>query len=95
MPIDVHTGEQQIFINWFYRLFIFLMIGLISGYGFHKIKESRHRIKLLYSHNPETNIPNTNYLSMNAQPMDQKPYLISSILINNHHNIMDILGTDV
>jgi len=95
MPIDVQTGEQQIFMNWFYRLLVFLGIGFISGYGFQKLKISSHKVKLLLSHHPETHIPNTNYLSLLKLNFEPGHFVLTTVLVNNHHNITDVLGMDI
>ncbi len=95
MPIDTVTNEPQVFVNWMYRLIIFVIIGFTSGDAFYRIKLSRKRIDELMSHNQETHIPNTNYLKRIPHILNDKEYTLMTVLINNHNNIIDVLGTDV
>ncbi|PKK98211.1 MAG: hypothetical protein CVV57_08070 [Tenericutes bacterium HGW-Tenericutes-2] len=95
MPIDTVTNEPQIVVNWMYRLVIFMIIGFTSGHAFHKIKMSKQRIDELMSHNQETNIPNTNFLKRIPSILKNDEYSLMTVLINNHNNIIDVLGTDI
>ena len=95
MPIDTITNEPQLFINWMYRLIVFVVIGFISGDAFLKIKQSRQKIDELMSFNQETQIPNTNYLKRIPSLLKNEEYSLMTILINNHNNIIDVLGTGV
>ncbi|MDX9691205.1 MAG: EAL domain-containing protein, partial [Acholeplasmataceae bacterium] len=95
MPIDTTTGEMQETINWIYRTFIFLIVGSIIGYASNKLRRDALKIEDLMSMNQETNVPNTNYLKKTCGTKNNPSYSIITILINNHHNIIDILGVDI
>jgi EAL domain-containing protein (putative c-di-GMP-specific phosphodiesterase class I) len=95
MPIDTLTNEMQDPINWIYRLFIFLVIGFVIGYASGKLRKEAKLIKELMSVNQETKVPNTNYLKDRCHELDYQTYSVLTILLNNHHNIIDILGTDI
>lgn len=95
MPIDVITGEKQLWYNWMYRVFIFMIIGGLSGYATNVLRKYNFRIRMLLSHNVDTNIPNKNSLSVLSTIEDKTPQTIITALINNHHNIIDILGSEV
>jgi len=38
MPVDTATAEMQDFLNWFYRLFIFLIVGSVFGGLFDRLR---------------------------------------------------------
>jgi len=92
MPIDTLTGEMQEPFNWIYRLIMFILIGSIIGYASDKLRKDTKRIEVLMSSNQETKVPNTNYLKKMSETFTSNTYTIITILINNHHNIIDLLG---
>lgn len=95
MPIDTVTNEPQLFVNWIYRLAIFVSMGLISGYASLRLKRNSIKIKELMSINQETQIPNINYLSQYNALLDYKPQTVMSLVITNHSSIINVLGTDI
>ncbi len=95
MPIDTETGEMQETFNWIYRLITFMLIGIISGIASKKIKDDGKAIQNLMSHNQETHIPNTNYLSYAESHLKDGSFTISTLMIHNHYNIKDVLGVDI
>ena len=95
MPIDTVTMEPQLWFNWMYRLGMFVMIGWMSGFAFQRIKQSIIKMDQLMSMNQETQVPNTNYLKRIRQLLPSGEYTIVTILIGNHYNILDILGTTI
>lgn len=95
MPIDTQTGELQLAINWIYRMFIFVLVGTIIGYASSKLRKDARQIEDLMSVNQETGIPNTNCLKKVCGLLDFPSYTAITILINNHHSIIDILGVDI
>jgi len=95
MPLDVETGEPQLFLNWMCRLLVFVVVAFIGGCTSKKLRNNIVTIKQLLSHNQETNIPNTNYLKIFQNKINLYQKTIITILINNHNNIIDVLGTAV
>lgn len=95
MPIDVSTGERQLWYNWMYRVITFMIIGGLSGYATNVLRAYNQKIRSLLSHNIDTNIPNKNSLISLSTNEDKSPQTIITALINNHHNIIDILGSEV
>ncbi|HPD13267.1 MAG TPA: hypothetical protein PLP15_07995, partial [Bacilli bacterium] len=96
MPLDTHTGEPQMALNWIIRLIVFIFIGFLSGFFTTVIRNFFKQFSQYLSTNPETNIENTNYITNN--PLPSKPnqtYLIVTILIYNHEKIVGLVGTDV
>ena len=92
MPIDTLTGEMQNPENWLYRMFIFVLIGAIIGFASDKLRKDTKHIEELTSSNQETKVPNTNALKKISEALPSRTYSIITILINNHHNIIDLLG---
>lgn len=95
MPIDTHTGEMQKTINWLYRMFIFVITGSTIGYAANKLRHDAKKIEALMSTNQETNVPNINYLKNICEVLNYPTYSIFTVLITNHHNIIDILGVEI
>lgn len=95
MPLDIMTGEMQLWYNWFYRLIIFIIIGWLSGYASTLLRRHAKTISTLYSINPETKIPNTNYLMSYAHCFKEaSDCLTISIMVNNYEQIIDLLGIE-
>ena len=95
MPIDTTTNEMQLAINWLYRMMMFLIVGGSIGYASNKLRKEAAYIKTLMSLNPETKIPNTNYLKSLCPKLNNSVYTIFTIFISNHHNIIDTLGLEI
>ena len=94
MPIEVATSEAQPFINWFFRLLIFVGTGTLVGYGVDRLKKSANRVKRMILYNPETGIPNTNAISVLCNDLPRGPKTIVTVLVSNNQDIIDALGTD-
>lgn len=62
MPVDVATGETQLFFNWLTRLSFFTVIGLISGLTVQTLSSEIAKNKWLATHFPDTNLPNRSAL---------------------------------
>ena len=71
MPLDTHTGEPQMALNWIIRLIVFIFIGFLSGFFTTVIRNFFKQFSQYLSTNPETNIENTNYITNN--PFHQNP----------------------
>ncbi|MDY0317660.1 MAG: EAL domain-containing protein [Candidatus Izemoplasmatales bacterium] len=94
MPIDVVLNEQQEFINWFYRMIIFLSIGGLSGYFSNYLRKINKINEHLFAYNIETDVPNINYLiSLEPESFPEKCTVLT-ILINNKNHIIEVLGLD-
>ncbi len=95
MPIDTLTNEMQAPENWIYRMLIFVLVGGIIGYAADKLRKDREHIEILMSSNQETQVPNTNALKKMSENLPHKTYSIMTILVNNHHSIIDLLGVSL
>lgn len=95
MPLDTKTKETQEFLNWFYRLIVFLFVGLISGVAFNEFRKKTKQIINLVTHNQETKIPSINLLNSdllyNKIDLTKIKYLVS-LVINNHYNIINLFN---
>ncbi len=88
MPFETVSMEPQAPLNWIFRMIIFTFIGVLSGYG-------ARRIASLEMHNQDTGLHNTNYLKRGAKQLKNQSHAIMTLLINNYHDILDVLGVDV
>ncbi len=95
MPLDTITGEMQDPLNWIYRLIIFVTVGIIIGSASNKLRKDAVHIVDLMSVNQETNIPNTNYLKDKYLNLKEITYSIYTVIIGNHHSIIDLLGSSI
>lgn len=94
-PIETTTMELQLFINWFLRLLIYGIIGYLSGLFSSILKNASQKLIKLYSYNPETMIPNTHILSsLNINDNPNTEYLLTTVLINNHLTIVELIGNE-
>lgn len=94
MPIDVALSEQQEFINWFYRMIIFLSIGGLSGYFANYLRKINKINEHLFAYNIETDIPNINYLLSLQDESFPDECTVITMLINNKNHIIEVLGLD-
>ena len=95
MPLDTQTMEPQVFSNWILRLLIFFSIGALSGLFSLIIRRANRKLIDLYTFNPETMIPNTNVLSsLEILDDENAQYLLTTILINNHLTIVELIGNE-
>ncbi|MFA5290598.1 MAG: EAL domain-containing protein [Candidatus Izemoplasmatales bacterium] len=95
MPLDTELAIPQLFINWFFRLIIFLVLGFISGFAAKRLRLSSEKIRSLMAYNQETKLPNTNYLSCAKAQLSHESYAVFTLLINNATNIGDVLGMEI
>ena len=95
MPISTITEESQPLVNWLFRLIIFAGTGALSGYGVDHIKKRGETIRRMVLYNTETDIPNTNAVKVLCKRLPKGPKTIATVLISNHQDIIDALGTDV
>ncbi|MGM0436442.1 MAG: EAL domain-containing protein [Bacillota bacterium] len=95
MPISVVTNETQPLVNWLFRLLIFAGTGALSGYGVDRIKKRGETIRRMILYNAETAIPNTNAIKALCKRLPKGPKTIVTVLITNHQDVIDALGTDV
>src|SRR5690554_4938341 len=97
MPYEttIEPYTQQAAINWIFRLVVFTLLGFTSGLVSDDLRKKNSTISKLFSINPETNIPNINHLTIVSEEI-VKPtnYFVASILVNNHEDIIDLLGMD-
>lgn len=91
MPYNLITGEGQLFKDWFFRLLMMVSVGLMSGYFSRNYRYVQKRVKALNNINVESKLYNYNYLSDQVF-IDDKPYLIMSMIIQNHKTISEVAG---
>lgn len=91
MPYDLVTGAPQIFSDWFFRLVMMVIVGLMSGYFSKNYRYVNEQIKTLMTVNSESALYNINYLKEIPFDLEQN-YIIMSMVISNHQTICDIAG---
>lgn len=92
MPIDTITLDAQDFLNWFYRLLIFILMGSISGIASRFLRRSNNKVKHLLTHHSESHLPNTNLLQTLSEKLINTRYMISTLMIHNADQIAEVLG---
>ncbi len=96
MPIDVNLAENQVPIEWIYRMVIFGLIGFASGVSANSLRNYINMVISLYSHDQLTKVPNINSLNrVEDYHLVTKDYTIITVLINNYDSIVSILGQDI
>jgi EAL domain-containing protein (putative c-di-GMP-specific phosphodiesterase class I) len=94
MPLVVDPLEQQEFINWFYRMLMFVVIGGLSGYFVEKYKKIIKINNRLFSRHPDTGIHNINYLLQLEDDFIEDNVITATVMINNKSRICEVIGTD-
>jgi len=94
MPLETIHMTRQEPINYIYRIFVFLLIGYLSGYFSEHLKEKNILIKNMYSNNQETHIPNTITLLdyILTKKNEDENRIVVSIYINNADTFRDVMG---
>ncbi|MBN2504126.1 MAG: EAL domain-containing protein [Bacilli bacterium] len=95
MPLDVEQGIAQDFINWFYRMVIFILLGYISGFASNKLRKNAKAIDELMSYDQETHVPNTNFIIRYPHYLDNNRQSVITVLITNNNHIVDVMGTEI
>ena len=94
MPLVVETGEPQTFVNWGYRLIMFILIGFIGGYFSDFLRKKMNIIRDMSSINPETMIPNVNSL-VKPNLTNQDKYSVFTVIVSDKTKISNIFGYDM
>lgn len=96
MPIDVETGESQLFLNWGYRLLIFILIGLLSGLACDYLRKQFQVIHKLHTEFPDTKLPNIEwYFEQFDEKVMDKSSVALTVNFNNYEEITALLGKTV
>lgn len=100
MPIDVILGEEQLLINWLYRLLFFIIISLIVGWFRDALRKNLQKLKYVSSHNEDTGLLNMVSLKVDNEIIDKlnnpkKDILVVSLLWNNYHEIINMFGIEI
>lgn len=95
MPLDTITGEQQVTINWIFRMCIFCVITILSGFATEFYKRDNEIIKRMSCVNQQTGIPNINSLPRQPYHYNKDTHCVITVYINNYHNLIDYFGIDV
>ncbi len=93
LPLDISQNIPQAFGDWFFRLIMMMMIGLMSGYFSQNYRRIQKQLKTVEELHPETQIHNPLYL-MRYKFEDKQSYLLMSMLIINHDTICEVSGLD-
>ena len=93
LPLDISQNIPQAFGDWFFRLIMMMMIGLMSGYFSQNYRRIQKQLKTVEELNPETQIHNSLYL-MRYKFEDKQSYLLMSMIIINHDTICEVSGLD-
>ncbi len=82
MPLVVDPYEQQEFFNWFYRLIVFVAVGGLTGFFVDSYKRVIKLNDRFYSHHPDTDLFNINYLYQLDDNYIEGKVLVATVLIN-------------
>jgi EAL domain-containing protein (putative c-di-GMP-specific phosphodiesterase class I)/thiamine transporter ThiT len=98
MPIDVVSGEDQVLINWLYRLLIFLVIGGVVGTFASWIRKQTESIRQLALINPETEIPiftSINQTFTDEEYIERYHKNLYVFQITNDGQVIELLGKKI
>jgi len=91
MPSDLVTGVPQFWGDWFARLLMMALVGIIAGYFGTNYRKSIIRIKELELKHIESGLFNTKYLK-DISLLKNQFYTIGTLIIGNAHAICDVQG---
>ncbi|PKK96731.1 MAG: hypothetical protein CVV58_04870 [Tenericutes bacterium HGW-Tenericutes-3] len=91
MPYNLDTGQGQYIMDWIFRLSMFSIVGLISGFLSRNIQKTKENMKILCERDQDSKLYNLNYLR--SQPFKHyKNYVMCTMLIGNHESIQEVNG---
>lgn len=91
LPVDLISGDPQEFPDWFFRLFIFSMVGLLSGMLSSDYQKLNKKMENYLIQHPDSNLYNINVLQ-HLKLQEDKVYMFCTILIENYEMITEVLG---
>lgn len=95
MPLDTSTNVMQPFMNWFYRMAYFMLIGLVLGYIFDRLREQMLRMLNLHTRSYDTGIINYNYYLKHRNIRSQgRNKVTMALTVNNYEQLTSLLGRD-
>jgi EAL domain-containing protein (putative c-di-GMP-specific phosphodiesterase class I) len=94
MPFDLVTGEQQLFQDWFFRLVMMLIVGVMSGYFSKNYRYIQDKLLEITTIVPETGLKNIRALSYIPIEND-KSYLLMTMNIKNDKTICEASGYEI
>ncbi|MFW5864512.1 MAG: EAL domain-containing protein [Candidatus Izemoplasmataceae bacterium] len=96
MPIDIDTGERQLFINWGYRMVIFILVGLLAGFACDYLRRQFEMIHTMYTEFPDTHLPNIEwYLEKYGDKAIDASTVAITVNFNNYEEITALLGKQI
>ncbi len=95
MMLDTSAGIEQPFMNWFYRLMYFVLIGLVLGYILDRLREQMLRMLNLHTRSFDTGIINYNYyLKHRNIRASGEQRVTMAVVVNNYEQLTSLLGRD-
>lgn len=91
MPYNIQTGEPQLFIDWFFRMFIMMSAGFITGFFGKLYIQAKRRITDMEIKHIDSGLYNMNYLRKTVL-VNRQVYTVASLIISNHETIVDVVG---
>lgn len=104
-PIDTSTGEEQLTVNWLFRMAFFVLIGALVGIWAQILRGHLRELEWLHEHHEETGLLNMAGL---AKQLDERirdgiragpgpkqiPYLVSITQLNAFLEIQNTFGAE-
>ncbi|QWB95412.1 EAL domain-containing protein [Mycoplasmatota bacterium] len=91
LPRDLLAGTAQQFPDWFFRLFMFSMVGLLSGILSADYQKLNKKMEDYLIQHPDSKLYNINALQ-HINLKDDQVYMVTTILIENYEMITEVLG---
>lgn len=92
MPLDnIGSGLSQEIPDWFFRLFMLSVVGLLSGMLSSDYQKLSKKMENYLIQHPDSNLYNINALK-HLKLEDGEVYMFSTILIENYEMITEVLG---
>lgn len=94
MPINTDTMVMQSFENWFFRMFLLIIIGVFSGSLFSLLESQLEKVNQIAYYEPETKLPNKTKLKDDLEKKIKKgtDFHIFILSINNFIDIYKLIG---
>ena len=94
MPINTDTMVMQSFENWFFRMFLLMIIGVFSGSLFSLLDSQLEKVNQIAYYEPETELPNKTKLKDDLEKKIKSgtDFHIFILSINNFIDIYKLIG---
>lgn len=96
MPINTETMLMQPTLNWIFRMFFFVLIGVLTGFLFNLIERQLNKINKIAYYDQDSGLPNKVNLRkvVNQKIKKGEKFHLMILSIKNYSDIYKLIGSE-